>query len=147
MKSVFVSGASGFIAKHIVRELLEKGYQVKASVRSEHRKAEIEALFPDADIEFAYLDLNKDEGWQDAMVGCDALIHTASPFPLTEPKNPDDLIRPAVEGTKRAMKAAKSAGIKRVVLTSSCAAIYKDASKAMEAASDEGVICRRRQPL
>lgn len=137
MTKVFVTGASGFIAKHILRELLENGYDVRASVRSEKRKAEIEALFPDANIEFAFLDLTKDEGWESAMAGCDVLMHTASPFPLGEPKDPQTLIRPAVDGTLRAMKAAKATGIKRVILTSSCAAIYKDAKKAKDVPSDE----------
>ena len=137
MTKVFLTGASGFIAKHILRELLEKGYEVRASVRSEKRKGELEALFPDAKIEFAYLDLNKDDGWAEAMQGCDVLMHTASPFPMGEPKDPQELIRPAVDGTLRAMNAAKAAGIKRVVLTSSNAAIYKDASKPKEAPSDE----------
>ncbi|RYG89420.1 aldehyde reductase [Loktanella sp. IMCC34160] len=137
MTKVFVTGASGFIAKHILRELLEKGYDVRASVRSERRKAEIEALFPGAALEFAFLDLTKDEGWETAMAGCDVLMHTASPFPLGEPKDPETLIRPAVDGTLRALKAAKAVGIKRVILTSSCAAIYKDASKPKTAPSTE----------
>ncbi|MEO1795737.1 MAG: aldehyde reductase [Pseudomonadota bacterium] len=137
MTKVFVTGASGFIAKHILRELLEKGYEVRASVRSETRKAEIEQLFPDAGIEFAFLDLGKDDGWSEALAGCDVLMHTASPFPLGEPKDPQELIRPAVDGTLRAMRAAKAAGITRVILTSSCAAIYKDASKPKEASSTE----------
>ena len=137
MTKAFITGASGFIAKHIVRELLEKGYEVRASVRSEKRKEELAALFPDAKLEFAFLDLNKDEGWTEAMEGCDVLLHTASPFPLSDPKDPQELIRPAVDGTLRAMKAAKAAGIKRVILTSSNAAIYKDVNKPKEAPSDE----------
>lgn len=137
MTKVFVTGASGFIAKHILRELLENGYEVRASVRSDARKDELEGLFPDAALEFATLDLTKDDGWQDALKGCDVLIHTASPFPLTEPKNPQDLIRPAVDGTLRAMRAAREAGIKRVILTSSCAAIYKQADKPKTSPSDE----------
>jgi dihydroflavonol-4-reductase len=137
MTKVFLTGASGFIAKHILREMLEKGYEVRASVRSDTRKSEIEALFPDHNIEFAFLDLNVDEGWNDAMRGCDVLIHTASPFPLAEPKDPQSLIRPAVDGTLRALRAAHSVGIKRVVLTSSNAAIYKDGAKPIDAPSDE----------
>lgn len=137
MTKVFLTGASGFIAKHILRELLEQGHDVRASVRSERRKAELEQLFPDARIEFVLLDLGKDDGWSDAMDGCDVLLHTASPFPLGEPKDPQELIRPAVDGTLRAMKAAKAAGIERVILTSSCAAIYKDASKPKDAPSTE----------
>ncbi|MEM8730834.1 MAG: aldehyde reductase [Pseudomonadota bacterium] len=137
MTKVFVTGASGFIAKHILRELFEKGYEVRASVRSQARQAELEALFPDQPIEFAFLDLTKDDGWTEAMEGCDVLIHTASPFPMAEPDNPDDLIRPAVDGTLRAMRAAKAVGINRVILTSSNAAIYKEASKPKDAPSDE----------
>lgn len=137
MTKIFLTGASGFIAKHILRQALETGYRVRASVRSEARKAELAALFPGAAVEFAFLDLTKDDGWSAAMEGCDVLIHTASPFPLDEPKDPQDLIRPAVDGTLRAMNAAKSAGIKRVILTSSCAAIYKDAAKPKMAPSTE----------
>jgi dihydroflavonol-4-reductase len=137
MTKVFLTGASGFIAKHILRELLAQGYQVRASIRSDKRKEELQGLFPDASLEFATLDLTKDEGWQDALQGCDVLMHTASPFPLTEPKDPQDLIRPAVDGTLRAMRAAKEAGIKRVILTSSCAAIYKQAGKPKMQPSDE----------
>ena len=137
MTKVFLTGASGFIAKHILRELLEQGYEVRASVRSDKRKGELEGLFPDAALDFATLDLTRDEGWEDALKGCDVLIHTASPFPLTEPKDPEDLIRPAVDGTLRAMKAARNAGIKRVILTSSCAAIYKQAGKSRTSPSDE----------
>ena len=137
MQKVFVTGASGFIAKHILRELLDRGYAVRASVRSETKKSEIEALFPQASIEFAFLDLNSDDGWAEAMAGCDVLIHTASPFPLISPADPDILIKPAVDGTLRAMNAAKAAGIQRVVLTSSSAAIFKDASKPLDAPSDE----------
>src|SRR6056297_1270210 len=137
MTKVFVTGASGFIAKHIMRELLAQDYDVRASVRSDKRKDELQRLFPDATLEFATLDLTKDDGWQDALKGCDVLIHTASPFPLTEPNDPQDLIRPAVDGTLRAMRAARDAGISRVILTSSCAAIYKQADKPKMQQSDE----------
>lgn len=137
MTRVFLTGASGFIAKHILRELLEKGYEVRASVRSEKRQSELEALFPTASLEFAFLDLTRDEGWDAAMAGCDVLIHTASPFPMADPKDPEELIRPAVDGTLRAMKAAKAAGIQRVILTSSNAAIYKQADKPADQQSDE----------
>ncbi len=129
MSKVLVTGASGFIAKHITRELLERGYQVRASVRSDRRRAEVEALFPGAGIEFVTLDLNKDGGWPEALTGVDALIHTASPLPGRRTKNPQDVIRPAVDGTMRAFEAASAAGVDRIVLTSSCAAIYRDSSK------------------
>lgn len=125
MSTVLVTGASGFIAKHIVRELLEQGHAVRASVRSEQSEAQVEALFPEAGIEFVSLDLLSDDGWADAMQGVDVLMHTASPFPGAEPEDRMDLIRPAVEGTQRALGAAQGAGVNRVVVTSSCAAIYK----------------------
>ncbi len=129
MTTVLVTGASGFIAKHIVRELLENGYTVRAAVRSDRAQQQVEALFPDADLHFVRLDLTSDAGWGEAMEGVDVLLHTASPFPGAQPKDPQDLIRPAVDGTLRALRAAQEAGVKRVVLTSSCAAIYKDAAK------------------
>ncbi len=129
MSKVLVTGASGFIAKHIVRELLEQGYQVRGSIRSDKREAEIQALFPDADIEYVKLDLSSDDGWDAALAGVDVLMHTASPFPGEEPDDRMELIRPAVDGTKRALNAANDAGVKRVILTSSCVAIYKDPAK------------------
>jgi dihydroflavonol-4-reductase len=135
MTTVLVTGASGFIAKHIIRELLENDYTVKASVRSQKGREQLEALFPDAQIGFVTLDLLKDDGWAEAFDGVDVLMHTASPFPQAAPKNPEDLIRPAVDGTLRAMRAAYDGGVRRVVLTSSCAAIYKDKTKTKMAIS------------
>lgn len=129
MTRVLVTGASGFIAKHIIHTLLTDGYDVTASVRSERSQKQVEALFSDNKINFVHLDLNSDEGWTEAMQGIDVLMHTASPFPAQSPKNPQDLIRPAVDGTTRALTAAHSAGIKRIILTSSCVAIYKDSRK------------------
>ena len=78
----------------------------------------------DSRLTFVELDLEKNSGWDAAINGVDVLLHTASPFPLVSPKDENELIRPAVDGTLRALKAAHSAGIKRVILTSSMAAIY-----------------------
>ncbi len=125
MSTVLVTGASGYIAKHIVRELLEKGHTVRASTRSEKRRAEIDSLFPEANIDHVTLDLTSDDGWTEALAGVDVLMHTASPFPGDQPKDPQELIRPAVDGTMRALKAAQNAGVHRVILTSSVAAVYK----------------------
>jgi dihydroflavonol-4-reductase len=125
MGTVLVTGASGYIAKHIVRELLERGHTVRASTRSGERRAEIDSLFPDADIEHVTLDLTSDDGWTEALAGVDVLMHTASPFPGGQPKDPQELIRPAVDGTMRALRAAQKAGVHRVILTSSVAAVYK----------------------
>lgn len=131
-QTVFLTGASGFIAKHIVLKLLNAGYHVRGSVRSLARGDEVrDAVRPHLDdaeklderLSFVALDLGTDEGWNGVMDGCSALLHTASPFPLEQPEDEDDVIRPAVEGTVRALKAADAAGIARVVLTSSAVAV------------------------
>lgn len=131
-KKAFVTGATGYIAKHIILQLLEAGYDVRASVRQLSRGKDVKATLAnytsdvinlDEKLEFVTLDLQKDEGWHDAMQGMDILLHTASPAPATQPKDENDLIKPAVDGTLRALKAAHEVGIKRVILTSSVAAI------------------------
>ncbi|MBO6674012.1 MAG: NAD-dependent epimerase/dehydratase family protein [Rhizobiales bacterium] len=131
-ETVFLTGASGFIAKHIIVQLLNAGYQVRGSVRSLSRGDEIvSAVTPHLDdanklderLSFVALDLSKDEGWNGVMDGCSALLHTASPFPLQQPDNEEEIIRPAVNGTERALKAAQASGIERVVVTSSAVAV------------------------
>lgn len=133
MKTVLLTGASGYIGKHITLQLLNQGYAVRASVRSLSKSDEVrDAVRPhllntselDSHLSFVELDLEKDAGWDAALKGVDVLMHTASPFPIASPKDESKLIRPAVDGTLRALKAAKSAGVKRVILTSSTAAIY-----------------------
>ena len=127
MKKVLVTGASGFIAEHCIIELLKNGYSVKGSLRSMNREQEVrDAVKTEADdakLEFCKLDLLEDDGWEDAMWDCDYLMHVASPFVIEDPKDENELIKPAKEGTLRALNAAKKAGIKRVVLTSSVAAV------------------------
>ncbi len=128
-KTVLVTGASGFIGKVIVKELLDNGYVVRGSVRSDAKAEETRKAVGESDeskLSFVKLDLNSDDGWADALQGVDALLHTASPFPIASPKDPEELIRPAVDGTLRALRAAKAAGVERVVVTSSVAAIYND---------------------
>lgn len=131
-QTVLLTGASGYIAKHIALQLLEAGYLVRGTVRNLSRGAEVaDAVRPhlsdsshlDDRLTFVALDLNSDDGWDAAMAGVDVLMHTASPFPLVQPKDEDELIRPAVDGALRALRAAKTAGVKRVVLTSSTVAI------------------------
>lgn len=130
-----VTGASGFIAKHVVVQLLKAGYRVRGTVRSKARAEEVRAVAaahaPSSQdqLEFAILDLDRDEGWQDALRGADALVHTASPFPLVQPKDELEVIRPAVEGTLRALRAARTHGVNRVVMTSSCLAIMYPAEQ------------------
>lgn len=130
--TVLVTGASGFIAKHIVLELLNTGCGVVGSLRSESRRDEVrDAVRPhlpsnvdlDRRLRFVILDLNEDGGWPDAMSGVDVLVHTASPLPMKQPRDENELIRPAVDGTLRALRAARTAGVRRVVLTSSSAAV------------------------
>ncbi|MEM6620418.1 MAG: aldehyde reductase [Pseudomonadota bacterium] len=131
-KQVLVTGGSGFIAKHIILALLDEGLSVRASVRNEDRAADVRAAMNthardretlDARLTFVELDLTRDEGWDAALDGCSALIHTASPFPMAQPEDEDELVRPAVDGTLRAMNAARDAGVTRVILTSSTVAV------------------------
>lgn len=131
-QTVLVTGASGFIAKRVALELLNAGYRVVGSLRSDSRRNEVrDAVRPhlatdddlDRRLRFVLLDLERDEGWSEAMSGVDVLMHTASPVPMKQPRDENDLIRPAVGGTLRALRAAHAAGIRRVVLTSSSAAV------------------------
>lgn len=133
MTKVLLTGSSGYIGKHITLGLLNAGFEVRASVRSAGKKAEVRdamlAHLPigfelEAKLSFIELDLESDNGWTSALEGIDVLVHSASPFPIASPKDENELIRPAVEGTRRALRAAHKAGVKRVVLTSSVAAIY-----------------------
>lgn len=131
-KTVLVTGVTGFVAKHIVLELLRTGYRVIGSLRSDSRREEVRAavrphLGPggelDERLDFVTLDLDGDDGWTDAMSGADVLMHTASPLPMAQPRDENELVRPAVNGTLRALRAAHAAGIRRVVLTSSSGAV------------------------
>jgi len=128
MKKVLVTGISGFVGQHCAAELLKNGYSVRGSVRSIVKTDEVingikKEIDPKGNLEFCELDLMKDAGWDMAMEGCDYVLHIASPFVVKVPKYENELIKPAVEGTLRALKAAKKAGVKRVVLTSSTVAM------------------------
>ena len=133
-QTVFVTGATGYVARHIVRQLLDAGHKVVGSARDAGRDGEMRtalapALANDVALEnyrTVALDLTRAEGWAAALAGADVLMHTASPFPIASPKREDELIGPAVEGTLRALRAARSAGVARVVLTSSAVAVYED---------------------
>jgi dihydroflavonol-4-reductase len=118
---------------------LTAGYALRGSLRSPGREAEVRAALatvvaPDAleRLSFVALDLEKDQGWEEAMTGVSALLHTASPFPLQEPKHPEDLIRPAVEGSLRALKAAHATGVSRVILTSSTVAVIDGSATGLQ---------------
>lgn len=121
---VLVTGGSGFIGAHCIRQLLEAGYRVRTTVRSLAKEKDVRAMLaPGADVSFAAADLMSDTGWPQAVEGCAYVLHVASPFPLGIPKHEDDLIIPAREGALRVLRAARDAGVKRVVQTSSFAAI------------------------
>ena len=128
MKKVLVTGGSGFIALHCIDQLLEKGFMVRTTIRSESRKDEINKAmdkYPNLDqnLEFHICDLLKDEGWEAAVDGCDYVLHVASPFILEVPSDENVLIKPAVDGTLRVLNACSKAHVKKVVLTSSVAAV------------------------
>lgn len=128
MSKVLVTGATGFIASHLILELLERGYEVRGTARSAAKADALNTILSDyagksVEIELVSLDLTRDEGWAEAIEGVDYVQHVASPFPATQPKTDDELIIPAREGALRALRAAKAGGVKRVVLTSSVAAI------------------------
>ena len=135
-KKVLLTGISGYIGNHCAVELLKNGYSVRGSVRSFSKKEKvIEAITKEIDpkdnLEFCELDLLEDKGWDKAMEGCEFVLHVASPFINIEPKDENEYIRPAVDGTMRALKAAKKAGVKRVVLTSSMVSMLEDANKSI----------------
>jgi dihydroflavonol-4-reductase len=132
---VLVTGGSGFIGVHCIVQLLEAGHRVRTSLRSLARADEVRAMVAEggadaAGVEFVELDLQRDDGWNDAFHGATYVLHVASPFPRHQPKDADELIRPAREGAVRAVRAARDAGAKRLVLTSSFAAIGYSADHA-----------------
>jgi nucleoside-diphosphate-sugar epimerase len=131
MRTVLVTGGSGFIAGHTILQLLAAGYRVRTTVRSAEResplRASLQSAGAGADSDDALTvnvaDLLDDSGWPQAISGCDYVLHLASPFPLGIPAHENDLILPAREGALRVLRLARDAGVRRVVLTSSFAAI------------------------
>jgi dihydroflavonol-4-reductase len=140
-KTVLVTGGSGFLGGWCVAELLRRGHSVRTTVRDLSREPEVRTRVrmlageprenaaaeppPEDDSRLSVLaaDLLSDGGWEQAVDGCDHVLHVASPFPLVQPKDPDELIVPAREGTLRVLRAALAAGASRVVVTSSIAAV------------------------
>lgn len=126
---VLVTGATGYIAGHCIRELLEHGYRVRGTVRSlaapaktDHLRRMTEKL--GGSLELVEADLTSDRGWPEAVAGCTYVQHVASPFPASVPKDEMELIRPAVDGALRVLRACAEGGtVKRVVMTSSVAAV------------------------
>jgi dihydroflavonol-4-reductase len=123
--NVMVSGGNGYIAGFVIRQLIADGWTVRTTIRDLAKEQSIRDLLSvDNDkVSFFKADLNVDAGWKEAVAGCSHVIHTASPIPAAPPKHENDLIVPARDGTLRVLRAAKEAGVKRVVMTSSSVAI------------------------
>ena len=129
MSTILVTGGSGFVGSHCILQLLAAGHQVRTTVRSLKRETDVRAMLkeggsqPGNRLSFFAANLENDAGWREAIAGCDYVLHVASPFPTSIPKHEDELIVPAREGALRVLRLSRDAGIKRVVLTSSFAAI------------------------
>jgi nucleoside-diphosphate-sugar epimerase len=128
MSKILVTGATGFIAGHVIEELLRSGHEVRGTVRSLRDPARVAHLHRIADalggrLELVEADLSRDAGWDAAVGGQEYVVHTASPFPATPPRDETELIRPAVDGTLRVLAASARAGVRRVVMTSSLSAV------------------------
>ena len=124
MKTVLLTGISGYIGLHCAKELLNGGYSVRGSVRNQAKGQEVRSTLEAASVDtqnlmIVELDLTSDRGWENATAGCEFVMHVASPFIIANPKDPQEMLSPAVDGSLRALRAAKRAGVKRVVLTSS----------------------------
>lgn len=130
MARVLVTGGSGFVGAHCLVQLLAAGHEIRTTIRSLTREGEVRAMLRQGGAGEAgdrlgvfAADLTSDAGWGEAVAGCDYVLHVASPYPATVPKDENDLIVPARDGALRVLRAARDAGVKRVVLTSSFAAI------------------------
>ena len=142
METVLVTGGTGFIGLHCLQQLLDKGYKVRTTLRSESRKQEVmEAMKKHSsnceNLEFFIADLLNDDGWKEAVEGSKYVLHVASPFFLGEPENEDVFIKPAVEGTLRVLKACADSEVQKVVLTSSFAAVGYGHSREKEVYTEE----------
>jgi dihydroflavonol-4-reductase len=122
-KRVLITGITGYIGKHVAAELLKQNYEVVGTIRSlakaEKTRDALAAIPGAAGVTFVEADLLSDKGWDQAVEGCDYVMHIASPFLMAEPKDENEIITPAVDGTKRVIKAAMRAAVKRMVMTSS----------------------------
>lgn len=129
MATVLVTGGTGFLGAHTIARLLADGHIVRTTIRKLSRSRDVLQMLRAAEatnadsVSFVAADLTSDEGWAEAVADTDYVVHVASPFPGSRPKDENELIAPAREGALRVLRAARDAGVKRVVLTSSFAAI------------------------
>ena len=142
-ETVLVTGGTGFVAGWCIAELLNRNFTVRTTVRNLSKEQAIRAAIstaadPRDRLTFFTADLTSDAGWDEAVAGCDYVLHVASPLGRNDPKNPEDLITPARDGALRVLKAATKAGVKRVVMTSACAAASPSSYKE-EGVTDESL--------
>ncbi|MBR0856511.1 SDR family oxidoreductase [Bradyrhizobium liaoningense] len=129
MSTVLVTGGSGFVGVHVVLQLLAAGHAVRTTVRRPERRDEVLAMLREGGVAsseslaFFTADLMSDQGWREAVAGCDYVLHVASPLSTSVPDHEDEMIIPARDGTLRVLRAARDAGVRRVVVTSSLGAI------------------------
>ena len=128
MEKVLVTGTTGYIGLHCVAQLLQAGYSVKGSLRSKEREPEVrnalsKVVNAENRFQICELDLMNDNGWDEAVSGCDYVMHVASPLLDREPNDENEIIRPAHEGLMRALKSSVKNKIKRFVMTSSFSAV------------------------
>jgi len=141
VEKVLVTGATGFIGLHCIKQLLDRGYSVNGTLRSQDRQAEVlDSLernnTPTRHLSLFEVDLNRDSGWNSAIRDCNYVLHVASPFVLTD-EDEDFFVKPAVEGVQRALKFSKKHNVKKVILTSSFAAIHETLNNRQESFDEE----------
>ncbi len=120
--TILVSGASGFIGAHTARALIDRGHTVRVSISRPGRAADVRAAVG-AEVETVVADLRDPDAWRRAVDGCSEVVHVASPLPVEQPDDPEELIGPARAGALNVLAASRAAGVRRVVLTSSAAAV------------------------
>jgi nucleoside-diphosphate-sugar epimerase len=134
-KTILVTGASGFIAQHVILALLDRGYDIRGTVRDLKRAEDVlkvlqtEVQTARSRVAIVAADLEQDAGWDAAMQGVSAVMHVASPIPLEQPDDPDSLVAPARDGALRVLRAARAAGVPKVVMTSSVVAVAEGHGK------------------